>query len=337
MDSPTTSAGAKHVSCSTDDNYAQHCGVMLCSLLENNPGSRYVVHILINEATFSPDNSGRLRRLVERYGSECVFHDVDCAKIQGMPDRKVRPLGPAAYYRLLYASIFDESIHQVFYLDCDIIVNGPIDEIFGLELGDDYALAAVQDAECYSDEHRMEMPIPYERCMFCSGVMLVNLDYWRRHHVEDKLIAAGRKVRRRCLHDQDALNVVFHRKWFRLAPKWNKFNMSGGAAFLAPGDRDDYLHRPIIIHFLSSFKPWQDIPGMRYRELYYKYLALTEWRDFTPQRREGESVAGLRRMMRDINFSLWCDERGVHWLYKFYDRSVKCVKTVAKAPLKLFR
>lgn len=325
----------KHISCATDDNYAQHCGVMLCSLFENNKGSQYVVHVLMSKATLHQDNCDKLRRLVESYGSECVFHDVDCSKIQNMPDRKVRPLGTAAYYRLLYASIFDESIHQIFYLDCDIIVNGSIDQIFELELGDEYALAAVQDAECYSDEHRMEMPIPYEYCMFCSGVMLINLDYWRKHDVEDKLIAAGRKVRKRCLHDQDALNVVFHRKWFRLAPKWNKFNMSGSANFLSDEDREDYLKRPIIIHFLSSFKPWQNIPGMRYRELYYKYLALTEWKDFTPQLRQGETVDGLRRMMRDINFSLWCDEHKVYWIYKFYNNSVKGAKNIVKAPLRL--
>lgn len=38
-----------HVACCTDDNYVQACGVLLCSLFENNPNSRFHVHILIEE------------------------------------------------------------------------------------------------------------------------------------------------------------------------------------------------------------------------------------------------------------------------------------------------
>ena len=328
----------KHVSCSTDNNYAQHCGVMLCSLFENNPQSHYVIHITMNDKTLSAENQSKLRKLVEHYHSECIFHHVDSSKLQNMPDRKVRPLGQAAYYRLLYASIFDESIHQILYLDCDLIVNGNIDQIFGIDLNE-YALAAVQDVECYDDEHRMEMPIPYEHCMFCSGVMLVNLDFWREHHVEDKLLKAARKQRKRCLHDQDALNVVFHNKWFRLPPKWNKFNSGfiGKRGFLTEGDRQEYLHHPIIIHFLSSLKPWQDIPGLRYRDLYYKYLALTEWKDFVPQRRPNESYYGLRKMIFFSNMQLWLSEHEVHFIFTILWTVLVTAKRILTFPKRLIK
>ncbi len=329
---------AKHISCSTDDNYAQHCGVMLCSLFENNKDSVFIIHILMNERTLSGDNCQKLRALVEKYHSTCVFHDVDCSKIQGMPDRKIRPLGAAAYYRLLYTSIFDESVHSVLYLDCDIVVNGNIDAIFELEL-DDYALAAVQDVECYSDEHRMQIPIPYERCMFCSGVMYVNLDFWRRHNVEEKLLYYARKVRNRCLHDQDALNAVFHHKWFRLPPKWNKFN-SGYIRkedFLTRKDMEEYLKYPVIIHFLSNLKPWQDIPGLRYRNLYYKYLALTVWKDFTPQRRENESYYGLRKMIFFSNMRLWLAEHNASWAFNVLWTILTFSKKIIMLPVRAIK
>ena len=38
-----------HIACSTDDNYAALCGVMLYSLMENNKQNRLHLHILSNE------------------------------------------------------------------------------------------------------------------------------------------------------------------------------------------------------------------------------------------------------------------------------------------------
>lgn len=328
----------KHISCSTDDNYAQHCGVMLCSLFENNKQSAYVIHILMNEKTLNHENRERLRRLVVSYNSICIFHNVDCSKIQNMPDREIRPLGTAAYYRLLYASIFDQSIHKVFYLDCDIIVNGNIDAIFSLDLTD-YALAAVLDTDFYTDEHRMEVPLPYKKCMFCSGVMLVNLDYWREHDVEDNLIYYGKIKRRHCLHDQDALNAVFHNKWFQLSPKWNKFNSGylGKNAFLTKEDRHEYVYNPIIIHFLASLKPWEDIPGLRYRELYYKYLSLTEWKGYIPVRRPNESYYGLRKMIFFSNMRTWLHERNCLWVFTIIWNIIIAVKRVVFFPFNLIK
>lgn len=89
----------------------------------------------------------------------------------------------------------------------------------------------------------------------------------------------------------------------------------GKRGFLTEGDRQEYLHHPIIIHFLSSLKPWQDIPGLRYRDLYYKYLALTEWKDFVPQRRPSESYYGLRKMIFFSNMQLWLSEHEVHFIF----------------------
>lgn len=330
----------KHISCATDDNYAQHCGVMLCSLFENNKESEYVVHILMNQDTLSEQNRDKLRQLVEKYHSECIFHHVDGTKLKGVQYRKNRPLTEAAYYRILYASIFDESIHKIFYLDCDIVVNGKIDEIFDLDISE-YGLAAVQDVDMYEDDHRMQMSLPYERCMFCSGVMLINLDYWRENHVEEKLLYYAKKPRHVYLHDQDALNAVFHNKWFRLAPKWNKFNMGylEDWQFLTKQDKEEFLHNPIIIHFLV-LKPWFDIPHLKYKELYYKYLDLTEWKGFVPIRRKNDSQYSLGKMIFLNNMRLWLRQRGMLWVYNMFYYSVMWLKRVILFPyyiVKIFK
>lgn len=35
-----------NITCNTDDNYAQHCNAMLCSLFENNKDEEITVHVL---------------------------------------------------------------------------------------------------------------------------------------------------------------------------------------------------------------------------------------------------------------------------------------------------
>ena len=52
-----------HIACSTDDNYAALCGVMLYSLMENNKQNRLHLHILSNE--LSEENKNKFRRQSE--------------------------------------------------------------------------------------------------------------------------------------------------------------------------------------------------------------------------------------------------------------------------------
>ena len=75
-----------HIGCSTDDNYVHHACVMLCSLLENNPDDRIVVHLLHEKLT--PKNQKAITHLVERCKAEIVFHRVDTTKLAGVKFRK---------------------------------------------------------------------------------------------------------------------------------------------------------------------------------------------------------------------------------------------------------
>ena len=57
-----------------------------------------------------------------------------------------------------------------------MIVLGKIKELFDIEL-DNYALAAVLDPMPYNNQHQMQLHLSTETHTFCSGIMLVNLEY----------------------------------------------------------------------------------------------------------------------------------------------------------------
>lgn len=165
-----------NITCNTDDNYAQHCNAMLCSLFENNKDEEITVHVLCGN--LSETNRQLIKDLSVRYQQQVLFHAVDESVLDGVQFRSKRPLTKAAYYRLLLSSILRD-VDKVLYLDCDMIVLGKIKELFDIEL-DNYALAAVLDPMPYNNQHQMQLHLSTETHTFCSGIMLVNLEYWRK-------------------------------------------------------------------------------------------------------------------------------------------------------------
>ena len=90
-----------------------------------------------------------------------------------------------------------------------------------------YALAACVDSSPYRSNHRNQLGLSLTVLAFCSGVMLLNLEYWRSHNALVKLLKFSKRERVPVyLHDQDSLNFVFKNQWFVLPPKWNRGVMS---------------------------------------------------------------------------------------------------------------
>lgn len=264
----------------TDDNYIQHAMAMLCSLYENNIDQNIHLHVLTG--LISEKSKNYIETLTLKYNNKVYWYFVDDKMLEGVHFRKNRPLSYAAYYRLLLAEVLPDCIKTVLYLDCDIIVLKDISEIFNLEI-ENYALAASIDTFPYSSIHRQQLQMEADERTFCSGIMLVNLDYWRENNVTDHLLAFA-KIKREptYLHDQDVLNYVFKKKWFLLPPKWNRVASAPRAIRnlgFRPFDYSEYAIDPILIHYAAvTLKPWYN--GVSpHKSLYKKYLYLSRYND----------------------------------------------------------
>lgn len=257
----------------TDDKYLQHAMAMLCSLYENNREHYIIVHIL--HKGLSEVAKNLLVELSNRYENRVVFYTVDDRKLEGVQFRKKRPLSMAAYYRLLLSSVLPKDLDKVLYLDCDMIVIRNIQEIFKIEI-DNYALAATLDFFPYTEKHRLQLHMEVGERTFCSGIMMVNLKYWRENNVEPGLIEYAKRHREEVyLHDQDVLNYYFKKKWFLLPPKWN--HTAGNLRIatqpeLKKFDYMAYAKEPMIYHYASvGIKPWYNAPTPD-KNLYVEYL-----------------------------------------------------------------
>lgn len=263
-----------------DDNYTQHAMAMLCSLCENNKSHTITLHIL--QKNLSNQSKLRIKELMMRYDNEVFFYEVDESLLKGVQFRKKNPLSMAAYYRLLLAEILPQAIERLLYLDVDLLILKDISWIFSLEI-EEYALAATLDMFPYSNQHRMQLHMQADQKTFCSGVMLVNLRYWRDNNVTKGLLEYAKRHREVVfLHDQDVLNYYFKGKWFLLPPKWNRnafFNRALRCQGYRAFDYKEYTLDPVILHYAAAgMKPWNNtfIPLKKY---YKMYLNLSGYED----------------------------------------------------------
>lgn len=285
-----------HLTCSCDDNYMQHCTAMVCSVLENNKGHQFVVHLL--QAGLSQEARKTFEELCRRYDAMITFYDIDNSIFANFKYRE--HLSVAAYYRILLPTLLPESVEKILYLDCDVVVMKDITELYDLEL-DGYGLAAIRDCAIFNNHHRQLMGLELDDKIFCSGVMMINLKYWRENHcLESMMDYAERYGDQFYMEDQDLLNHEFRRHWFELPHKYGKTPL--GIAVIdsnqKSADIHDYVFAPSILHFSSHMKPWLDI-SIPDSEHYWRYARLSGFPDIkktatTPEKKMQIRKAKLR-------------------------------------------
>lgn len=271
-----------HITCSTDDNYLQHCVAMLCSLFENNSAYTFQVHLLFDSLSKTSQDS--IKELCDKYDNEIKFYHIGSSDLGSAKIAEHHPdLSIATYYRILLPSLLDENIDRLLYLDCDVIVLRDLSALYQMDL-EGYGVAAVKDCTPESDRHRQIMGLALDDCAFCAGVMMINLQYWREHDCQRSMLQFienhhGDFI----MEDQDVLNHEFRRHWLILPYKYGRTPMA-----IVPldssqkwNDYQEYVQNPAIIHYATYPKPWFNIsiPDDQY---YWKYVKLSGFAN--PQR-----------------------------------------------------
>lgn len=172
---------------------------------------------------------------------------------------------------LSYATFFRYFIPQfvteekALYLDADIIVRDSIEELF-LEDFDGFSIAAVEDE--------------FEKNTFNAGVMLIDVDAWRREGITEKLLQLTNEFHESSYGDQGILNRLFQNNWKKLPQKYNF--MVGMDTVARIYGIDSWYTESIkveneakIIHYTGK-KPWHLVNLNRFREEWWYYYGL-EW------------------------------------------------------------
>jgi lipopolysaccharide biosynthesis glycosyltransferase len=260
-----------HIVCCTDENYAFNFPVIAQSILEHHTKEEVAFHLLHSVLTSSTAEK------IDRYAAEKGFafsrYLLDDSVFVSLP--QIAYFTIAIYYRLLIPELFPKEFDKVLYLDMDVIVEGRLDELWNVDLAGKGAAVVEDGAPKHLGEHS---PKRY----FNSGVMLINLDYWRERNVKEQAIDF--MVRHRDIlrfPDQDALNVVLENDLTYLPEKWN-YHLNLDRRFLKQALKGQIAREqaPVIVHFNQKVKPWMYHCRHPYTPRYWQLLKKTSFKDY---------------------------------------------------------
>lgn len=151
----------------------------------------------------------------------------------------------ATYIRLFILEYLPSDVFKILYLDADVICLNSLEKLWETDITN-YALAAVEDISSEVNKLRLNL-----RQYINSGVLLINLSYWREinaTHLFLNFIRENRLIIK--LHDQDILNLCFKDKILILPYSYN-YQLLGENY----NSKSDAM-ASTLVHFIAFHKPW---------------------------------------------------------------------------------
>ncbi len=289
-----------------DENFAMPLAATVRSALDHLAADQtldlYVLDGGIRDAT-----KERLEKSWPTGRFNISWVEVDPTSLADVPtsDR----VSKVAYYRILMPRLLPAHLSRVIYLDADLIVRTDLTSLWNQPLEGAPCLAVQDCAAPYLDSSQalsnyaqcgphlgactpvsnyrdlgLEATAPY----FNSGVLLVDLDAWRKMELSTQFMNCL-EINRQHVRwwDQYALNVVLSGLWKPLDPRWNQ----GAHVYVfrkwtqSPYDRETFRQvrsDPHVIHFTTQYKPWKVSCLHPLRQEFYRYLDRTEWSGWRP-------------------------------------------------------
>lgn len=244
----------------------------MVSFLENNLGNNEV--FLISDEITDADIFELQELVATCYKSSLKLFSIRPDALNGFATSG--HISPVAYARLLLPEVLPSQVDRVLYLDSDLVVVGNISESLEQAWNESLEdtsrsrpapLYAVQEGD---GGHLRSLGFSSSR-YFNSGVMLLNLEEWRKKNYSAGLIElALRRSREFLWHDQDVLNIFFQNNWADLPTELNRM----------VGNHDG---TGLVYHFNSQLKPWFTGYPDQSAEIYARYREKTPFVPFTPQ------------------------------------------------------
>lgn len=272
----------------------------MTSIIENNRDIPLCFFIICPD--LSSDNKRKLELTCSESGGGVCFLELT-QEMKSRLSQVGHALGKghntSFLLRLLAEEILPSDVDKILYMDVDIIVNSSLKELNDYEFRADIAAGVVKDLIRIDDYHRLNIDRS-QHTYFNAGVMLINLDYWRKYKVGSKsLDLIENNVATSFMPDQDALNIVMQGRVEYIHPRYNCLTF-----FFA---RDEYLENrvegtelarvkeaicsPSVIHYVFVDKPWFKGGYLPHRDLWLQYKKISKWSTYKPHWRKGAKGA----------------------------------------------
>ena len=271
----------------SDRNYLHLVSTCAVSLFETNPGEKFHLHLLSNGLDMRELEA--LKTIVEGYQGQLSVYPIENLRKRLTVDVP-STISVTSYARLFAGSILPKDLDKVFYIDCDIVFNGAIKELFDMDLADNLVCGVLDPL--ISRTYKKEIKIPMDEPYINAGVLMIPLNQWRSEGMEqrfvDYLVANGGKVHH---HDQGMINAVCVGRKKILPPQFNVMSNSIcypwkclhkiNIPFYSRSEYKNGISNPIIIHFTGAIlgRPWVEGCRHPYADRFLKFKVKTVYKD----------------------------------------------------------
>lgn len=246
-----------------DRNYLKPLASTMASILSNKLPSDFI-RFYILENTFTESDHQLLDQLKSIADFEVEYINVRNKILQYVSITDKDHLSIAAYFRLFIPELISQE-DKIIYLDCDIIVESSLSELYGMEPEDAYILG-VRDLDARRNIKRLGT-----KRYINSGVMLMNSRKMRDDHVIDQFIDVIVNQHEKIeMHDQDVIAIVLGEHIRYIPSSWN-----GQIARMPVKEKFSRLHEANILHYVGHRKPWLPNKRAKFRENYFRYQRMT--------------------------------------------------------------
>lgn len=318
---------------STSDLYSELAAISIASLLENSKDAEEI-NIYVIDIGMSDEHKADLLNLVTSYGRKLEF--LEDLNVEDIVHTKIN-VGRwhiSTFSRLFLLHVLPASLNKVIYIDCDMIIRHSLQTLWNMDMEGTWCMSA---DDCRGKMYRKDIGIPFNSIYTNNGLMVIDLNAWRKNDVEAKFIDFINEYHGDITYmDQGVLNGVFQPlKKVKLLPiSYNAqtvcydLGYDGIQACRKPVwayTREEFnrgIADPTVVHFTTCFmsgtRPWFKEDNHPYREEFLRYRSLTAWKD---KPLWDDTTPGKKKMMTKISQTLpkWLTYAIIHvthvWAY----------------------
>lgn len=267
-----------------DSKYLPYAVICLKSLfITNNDFKQINVHLLANKlkkediANFSTVFLHTNNKLFTYSISD--IEDRLCTKVPST-------ISITSYARLFICSILPLDVDKVLYVDCDVIFNGSIFDLYNTDIRENM-VGGVLDT-FMNNKAKLLINIPFDEPYLNAGVLLIPLSKWRKQNMEEKFIKFLLENKGNVYHhDQGIINAVCCGKKMIFEPKFNASSFyfshpyrvlrKRNTPFYSKKQVNNAKEKPVIIHFTCGYlnRPWIKNCYHPYKKLFDFYKQMT--------------------------------------------------------------
>lgn len=309
----------------SSNEYVPFLSVVLNSIQKNSKASDNYDIIVIGK-NISDYRKKILSDMVQAYDNFSIrFIDAQ-AYLAGWKFHTAMHVTEMTYLRLAMLDIM-KNYDKAIYLDCDIVVNWDLADLFYTDIGDNYVAAArdtIMAGWCNSDYdysrtyNERFLGLKSSDKYFNAGILLFNLSEMRKHISSEDLLEMAQKKNWKWF-DQDVLNIVCENHVYMLDNAWNILSHRHTydyemAEFFAPYSVwEEYKKaqkEPKIIHYAGRFIPCF-VPDTDLAEYFWKYARNTPFYELILSSMAQNQIGIASQMLRQPSHPRGLDAYGI--------------------------